>query len=251
VAGKTNRWLANRVDVVATTYPDAFAGIPTRRLAVVGNPIRPGFLEETPRAEARRSFDLDPKRPTLLVYGGSQGAEKINEAVIGLLARKTGDEDDPWQALWITGARAHERFKGRLEGLAGADMVRLVPFVEDMNRAYSAADLVLCRAGSASLAEASAWERPMIAVPFPWAADDHQRRNAAFFAESGACRVLEEQDLTPESLGRAVDSILGSPDLRGKMAEASADLARPEAAAELARLVLDTAGRARNASNSS
>jgi len=241
VAGKTNRWLAPRVTAVATTYPEAFARAGRiRRLVATGNPIRRRVLPPASAAQGRERFGLDPGRPTLLVCGGSQGAKRLNDALLEFLASPGLEEIANLQILWIAGAANYEQVRERLRNRGGEGRARLVPFIEEMGLAYAAADAVLCRAGSASLAEAAAWGLPAIAVPLPWAADDHQRRNAEWFAQGGACVVIEEQGLNARQLAGALASVLGDPVARGAMSEAARRLARPQAARDLARLVLET-----------
>ncbi|MCX7016448.1 MAG: undecaprenyldiphospho-muramoylpentapeptide beta-N-acetylglucosaminyltransferase [Candidatus Sumerlaeota bacterium] len=241
VAGKTNRWLAPRVTAVATTYPKAFARAGRiRRLVATGNPIRRRVLPPASPAQGRERFGLDPERPTLLVCGGSQGAKRLNDALLEFLASPGAREIGNLQFLWIAGAANVEQVRERLRGAGGGEgRARLVPFIEDMGLAYAVSDVVLCRAGSASLAEAAAWGLPAIVVPLPWAADDHQRRNAEWFAKEGACLVVEERRLNARQLTEALASILGDPVARRAMSEAARRLARPRAARDLARLALE------------
>jgi UDP-N-acetylglucosamine--N-acetylmuramyl-(pentapeptide) pyrophosphoryl-undecaprenol N-acetylglucosamine transferase len=243
VAGKTNRWLAKRTAAVATTYAGAFGDMNLARLETTGNPIRKSVLAGCPKEKARRHFGLKPDCPTLLVSGGSQGAMRLNEALLSLLGQKERASGATWQALWIAGAgNIEEVEKGLAETGPPLLFVKIVPFAVEMGLAYAAADAVLCRAGSNSLGEAAAFGLPMIAVPFPWAAENHQLRNALHYAEAGACIVLEESSFSPESVMDTVDSILGDDERRSRMSEAARSLARPDAARSLARLVFEIAG---------
>lgn len=251
VAGKTNRWLARHAAVVATTYPNSFANVRVKKLVLTGNPLRESVLEPMDQAEARQHFNLDGSRPTLLVFGASQGARGVNRAVLGLLERISGIHDLQWQLLWITGAAHFESISAQLSELSCQTVVKAVPFVQEIGTAYAAADVVVCRASSSSLAEAAAWGRPMIAVPFPYAADDHQRHNAQYFADAGACVAIDERNLTPERLLEEVQKLFSSPDLRAQMSDAARRLRRPLAAADLARVVLDVARSRRNQINGS
>ena len=243
VAGKTNRWLAKRAAAVATTFAEAFSGMALARLETTGNPLRKSVLEGGSKKGARRHFGLKPDCRTLLVSGGSQGAMRLNEVLLALLERKELASGVEWQALWIAGAANITDVEKRLEDSGPSSLhFKAVSFVEEMGLAYSAANAVLCRAGSNSLGEAAAFGLPMIAVPFPWAAEDHQLRNARHYAEAGACMVLEEADLSPETIVQTVDSILCYEEKRTSMSKASMSLARPNAASNLARLALEIAG---------
>lgn len=241
VAGKANRWLAGRAAAVATTFPDAFAHRRARRVVVTGNPLRQSILAPVEREEARGHFHLDAIAPTLLVFGASQGAQRLNHTLLDLLERYAGPDGLPWQIIWITGAGHFEAVSARVRQCACAASVRVFPFIEQMGAAYAAADVVVCRASSSSLAEGAAWGRPMIAVPYPHAAEDHQRQNARFFAQAGACVVLEESELAPRRLMREAGRLLEDGALRDSMSQAALALARPDAARHLAELVLETA----------
>ncbi len=243
IAGKTNRWLARRATAVATTFAGAFDGMQLSRVETTGNPIRKSVLEGCSKEDARLHFGLASDRPTLLISGGSQGAMRLNEALFSFLDRQELASGVDWQALWIAGEGNIEGVEKRLDEIGSpAQRVKVIPFVEKMGLAYSAADAVLCRAGSNSLGEAAAFGLPMIAVPFPWSAEGHQLRNAQHYADAGACIVLEEADLCPDAIVQTVDSIVGSKEKRLAMSEAARSLARPDAAADLARLVFEIAG---------
>lgn len=245
IAGKANRWLARRVAVVATTFPQAFSSVHGVQAVETGNPIRERVLAKVPKKEALAHFRLDSQRLTLLASGGSQGAQRLNEALIRFLAYPPRGAASRVQIIWLAGTRNRDWVERQLQGIDAPSPLRLVPFLEEMSLAYAAADAILCRAGSASLAEAAAWGLPMIAVPFPWAADDHQRLNAEFFAKAGACVVLEERDLDARGLSAAIELILGDEERRRRMSQAALGLARPDAARNLARLTLEALRKAR------
>jgi UDP-N-acetylglucosamine--N-acetylmuramyl-(pentapeptide) pyrophosphoryl-undecaprenol N-acetylglucosamine transferase len=197
---------------------NSFPGIATRRLAadaqavylgfddarkhltsdancvLTGNPVRNG-LSGADRNEAMRVFNLDPTKKTILVFGGSQGAHAINEAVLaGLLAgRLVGQVPKNYQLLWLTGKRDYTEVNARAGDMAASHA--LFPYEHRMNLAYAAADVAVARAGALTLAELEMCGVPAILVPFPHAAGDHQRKNAASFAALGFAEVIDETKL--------------------------------------------------------
>lgn len=168
---------------------------------VVGTPIRPELLSAPPRDEACRKFGLDPARPVVLVFGGSQGARALNHGVpLSLRALK-----DPPQVLHLAGrGKAEETAR-----LYGAQSAVVRDYTEDMAAAYSAADLVICRAGASTLAELAALKKPSVLVPYPHAAADHQTANARVFATAGAAVLMPESQLE-RKLGAIARDLLQS-----------------------------------------
>ncbi|HEX9613889.1 MAG TPA: undecaprenyldiphospho-muramoylpentapeptide beta-N-acetylglucosaminyltransferase, partial [Bacteroidota bacterium] len=170
--GATTKLLAGRVDKVFLAFEDSKQWLRcTRETEIVGTPTRSSMATAT-KAEALRFFGLSPDRPVMLISGGSQGSAALNAAVFGLL-------DNPWiegvQLVWQTGeahfAPVNEKLKGRTVGWVG-------PFIGSMELAYAAADLVVCRAGAATIAELTRAGKPSVLIPYPHAVADHQTRNA-------------------------------------------------------------------------
>jgi UDP-N-acetylglucosamine--N-acetylmuramyl-(pentapeptide) pyrophosphoryl-undecaprenol N-acetylglucosamine transferase len=194
-------------------YPD--------RVHVLGNPLREGITEGTREAGIMK-FCLDPRLKTLLILGGSQGARRINEAVCDALdslsaaqsvqvIHQTGLSDIPWV----------------VKRYAEASIVNHVsPFLDDMADALATSDLVLGRAGATTLAEVAAVGRASILVPYPHAADNHQYHNAKAFEDAGAAVLLQDSQLTGETLSRFVADLVNDEERRLGMAEAARGLAR-------------------------
>ncbi len=228
--GVTTRLLAARADEVHIAFESTRALLPrARKVVVAGNPVRSG-LTRISAEDARRRFGLSPDRGTVLVFGGSQGASSINRAVAGMLARF---RSEGVQLIWQTGRTDYESMHEKA-GSAGDIAVR--EFIDDMNAAYSAATLVVCRAGATSIAEITALGKPSVLIPYPHAAGDHQRRNARALEISGAARVVDETEIA--KLERVVFSLLSDKDSLTRIAEASGRMGRPEAAAAIAHAVL-------------
>lgn len=227
--GLATRFLARWADRVCVQF-DAAAGALGGRATVetTGSPIPPREPEEADFADR-----LDPGLPTVGVFGGSQGARALNEAVLGMA--REDPEATPWNLVWQTGAADHARIAG-----AAAWPGRFVarPFFRPMAAVWPLLDLVVCRAGAMTLAEVTAWGVPSILVPYPHATADHQTANARAMADAGAAILVAEADLTPRRLENLVSGLLADPDRRERMAAAARGLARPDAAATVADRVL-------------
>jgi len=170
-------------------------------IIVTGNPVRASILGGS-RNEAMKTFGLDPNKQTILVLGGSQGARAINNAVLKSLQNKT--LTDKYQLLWQTGKGDYKDVTARAGDKASG--CSLFPFADRMDLVYAATDVAVARAGALTLAELAAAGIPSILVPYPHAAEDHQRKNAQEFAQRGLAVVVDQNDLDKTDLiGAAVD----------------------------------------------
>ncbi len=201
---------------------------------VSGNPARSFVLQSA--AVARMRFGLHEDRPTLLVFGGSRGARSINNAVLQWLDEITVSANLVWQ----TGALDFERIKSKV---TLSPSVWVAPYIEDMGMAYSAADLVLCRAGASSIAELTNLGKPSVLVPFPYATGDHQRHNARALVKSGAAMVVEDDSLAERESIKNILELLNESERLQKMGEASLKLAYPDAARQLALRIISLANK--------
>lgn len=204
----------------------AAAFFPNRATVVTGTPARPEILRLPPRAEAAAGFGLDPARPTLVVTGGSQGAHRLNE----LCAQAAASLPPDTQVLHIAGSSDFARV---LEITAGRAGYKVLGFCDQMPAAYAIADLIIARAGASSLTEIALAGLPSILVPYPFAADDHQTRNAEVFAQAGAATLVHERDLSAAHLAATATAILLDPAARNRMRQATRTLAVPAAAAQV------------------
>lgn len=237
--GFTTRLLSRWARQVHLGFPEAGAqlrpGARTEVLAL-GNPIRPPD-PSLDRAECRRRFGLGADSVVLLVVGGSQGSRALNEALLGALERVARAElaapPAGVEILWATGPTHIEGVQARLARL-GFDWVRAHGYIDAMPAALAAADVAVSRAGAMATAELLAWGRPMLLVPLPTAAADHQTFNARVLEQAGAAVMLVERDLTPARLWTEVLSLAGDDERRGRMIAAARGRARPNAAREIA-----------------
>jgi UDP-N-acetylglucosamine--N-acetylmuramyl-(pentapeptide) pyrophosphoryl-undecaprenol N-acetylglucosamine transferase len=223
--GFTNKLLGRFVEVVFTAFPEAKKSFAAEKVRQLGNPIRRELMDNFLRANvAHPKFQL-------LVFGGSQGAHAVNQAMtkaIPLLA-----ELHPKLAvLHQTGKKDLQEVRDAYpkEGLE----VEVVEFIEDMSKAYASADLVVCRAGATTLAELTVCKKPSVLIPFPYAADNHQEVNARSMVEAGAALMLKESDLTPESLAQTIRELVADREKLGRMEKAAGLLGHPEASKEIA-----------------
>lgn len=222
--GVTNKLLARKALCVCTAYDEAARFFPPERVVLTGNPVRPALLEAsmTP-AEARRAIGFDPDRPLVLVVGGSLGARTINESMAGGLDALLADGS--MQILWQTGRSGEQT---GIDATAGRADVRATPFISDMATAYRAADLVVARAGAGTISELQLLGKPVILVPSPNVAEDHQRKNALALEERGAA-VMVLDDAARTELVPAIQRLMADPDARRRLSENIAKMALTQA----------------------
>ena len=223
VPGFANRVVAKFVSAAAVHFEETAKYF--RNARVTGVPVRQAFFEIP-------EWQVGP-RQNVLIFGGSQGAHAINQAVITAVAKllervvniravhQTGDRDyNDAMAAYAQTSGAFEAFR----------------FIDDMPSFFAHAELIVCRSGASTVAEIAAAGKPAIFIPFPRAADDHQKRNAEALERVGAAVMLEESELTPESLVETISVLLGDPQRLQKMGEAAHALAHPNAASEIAQM---------------
>jgi UDP-N-acetylglucosamine--N-acetylmuramyl-(pentapeptide) pyrophosphoryl-undecaprenol N-acetylglucosamine transferase len=224
--GFTNRVLRPFVRRAACAYEETRAAFGDKGV-VTGNPVRDGFAR-LPQREHRHPL-------TLLAFGGSQGSRALNRALVAALPHLPGSER--LRIVHQTGERMRDEVASAYADAGRTDEV--LPFLDDMVARMTVADLVLSRSGATTCAELTVGGRAAILGPFAAAADDHQRTNAKTLQDAGAARMIEERDLTGESLAREVSALVDQPSRISAMESAARRLGRPDAAARVADLVLD------------
>ena len=231
VPGFANRVVAPMVNAAAVHFPETARSF--RRAQVTGVPVRRQFFEIAPRPAGAP--------PTLLAFGGSQGATALNRALAASLPaliralpglhilHQTGERDyNDAQAAYLQAGISAE----------------VSPFIDDMAGVFARADLLLCRSGASTVAEVTAAGKPAVFVPFPRAADDHQRRNAEALAQAGAAVVIPEAELTAERLVETVSRLMTDRARLAAMGAAARRLAHPDAARTIAEMAARLAGEA-------
>lgn len=242
VPGLANRLAARFARRVGVGVPAAVAAFPPGRAVLVGNPVRPELLRldrAARRADALAAFGLEPRRRTLFVFGGSQGARRINQALIAATA--LWPEPGTIQVLHACGRRDEAGVRTAWRAAdpeARGLLVRVVAFVERMDLAYAAADLAVTRAGAMTMAELTAVGMPAVMVPLPHATAGHQAANARAAAEAGGARVIPDERLDGHTLVATAAPLLAEPGELAHMSKAMLGLARPRAAEDMAALVL-------------
>jgi UDP-N-acetylglucosamine--N-acetylmuramyl-(pentapeptide) pyrophosphoryl-undecaprenol N-acetylglucosamine transferase len=220
--GFTNRWLARFVDKAAVTFEAALPYFRGKGV-VTGNPVRREFFDIRPKSR-------DATRFSMLVFGGSQGARAINEAVIAALPNLAARRD-VLRITHQTGEADFDKVQAAYADAGWAEQAQVRRYIDDMVAEFEAADLIISRAGATTTAELVAAGKAALMIPFPQAADDHQRKNAEALQEAGAARLILQQELTGERLAKEIEALIGAPDELTRMEEASRQLARGDAAA--------------------
>ena len=241
VPGLANRTFARPARRVALAFAEARRGFPRRaRTVVTGNPVREEILSvpaERDRLakEARRAFDLEDERRTVVVFGGSQGALHLNRSVVDAIGRLDADD---LQVLLLTGAAHEATVRAVLSPQVGV-VARVVGFLERMPLAYAVADLVIARAGATTVAEVSACGLPSLLIPYPYATGRHQEANARALQRAGASTMVLDDALDGRVLAERIGWLLSDADRLRAMGERASAWARPDAADALARVVLE------------
>ena len=232
VPGFANRVVARFVSGAAVHFEETAKYF--RRAAVTGVPVRQAFFEIPVLLNKKRGGT-----PTVLVFGGSQGAHAINEAMIRCLP-ELRRQAPGIHIIHQTGERDYNGALAAYKSLG--ESAEVFRFIDDMPAAFARADLVVCRSGASTVAEITAAGKPAIFVPFPRAADDHQRVNAEALARSGAAVVVEESKLEGVWLAETVAALLGDARRLETMSEAARGLAHPDAARDIAAMAARVAG---------
>ncbi|MBR4151833.1 MAG: undecaprenyldiphospho-muramoylpentapeptide beta-N-acetylglucosaminyltransferase [Selenomonadaceae bacterium] len=236
VAGVTNKILSKFVNKIAVGTQDALKNFPADKTIYTGNPIRAEVLLAN-REDGLKEFGFTTDKPIVLISGGSRGARSINDAMIGVL--KSAAVKNSAQFLHVTGKGEFDSVTSKLTDVLDAPNIKVVPYLYNMPQAMAMADLAIFRAGATGLAELTARGIPSILIPYPYAAENHQEFNARTLVDAGAARMILNKDLTAELLQKNLDELLSSSEKLKSMAAASLSLGKPNAADEIADLILE------------
>lgn len=234
VAGLTVRFFSSRARATYLGFPEAVQTLPEsarRNAFVTGNPIAPPPRPLPDRPAARLAWGLSPSiERVLLIFGGSQGSRAVNDAVAHWLPTRLPER---WGAIWITGRAEHARLQHHAN-----DRVRVVAYQQPMAEAYAASDLAVARAGAMSTAELCAWGVPMVLIPLPTAAADHQTQNAAALAGADAARMIMQSTLHDGALSETLDLLCSQPAQLVSMGQAARIRARTDASQVIASHII-------------
>ncbi|MEG0294656.1 undecaprenyldiphospho-muramoylpentapeptide beta-N-acetylglucosaminyltransferase [Enterococcus sp.] len=234
VPGVTNKFLARYVDRIGISFEDSASYFPASKTRLVGNP-RAQEVRGIEKSSILEKYHLDPKKKTVLIFAGSQGAKKINDAIIKALP--TFAKKD-YQILYSTGERYYEELEESIGMTKDAFVnISIQPYINEMAEVMANCDLLIGRAGASSIAELTSLGLPAILIPSPYVTNDHQTKNAQSLVEVGAVAMITDAELTETNLVAKVDEIMNQPALHEQMAQASKTQGIPDAASRLYALV--------------
>lgn len=238
--GLTNKWLANNVQKICVSQEGMETYFPKEKLVITGNPVRKEIVaasqeySDSKRIEALKFFGLSPEKKTLLAVGGSLGARTINQAILAGIPQLV---EAGIQVIWQCGKFYHEEMVAKLAEVPSKEGVVLLEFLQRMDLAYAAADVVVSRAGALAISELCLVKKPVIFVPSPNVAEDHQRKNAeALVARDAALMVLDKEAI--ENMVPMVINLLQDEDRQKELANNIGKLAKPNAAETIATEVI-------------
>lgn len=226
--GWTNRRLAWFVDKATVSFQEALPYFRGKGV-LTGNPVRSEFFEIPAKPRDAKRFDL-------LIFGGSQGARAINDAMIAALPR-LAEAKNVLRVTHQTGEGEFDKVQHGYEAAGWQEQVEVKRYIDNMVGEFTQADLIICRAGATTSAELVAAGKAAIMIPFPLAADDHQRKNAEALEKGGAARMILQKDLSGERLAQEIVGLLDAPEEITRMEAASRKLARKDAAAATVDLI--------------
>lgn len=237
-AGVTNKLLAKRASKICVAYEGMDRFFPSDKIILTGNPVRQNILQNNiSKADARKAFQLDPEKKTILIIGGSLGARTINESILQHLSDIRNSDV---QFIWQTGKVYKEAIAKRLEGEEPLANLHITDFISDMASAYAAADMVISRAGASSISEFCLLGMPVILVPSPNVAEDHQTKNALALVNKQAAVYVKDAE-APEKLINTALSIVNDESKLNELHQNILGMALKNSAERIAEEVLKIA----------
>ena len=237
-AGVTNKLLARKAKRICVAYDDMERFFPAEKIIKTGNPVRQALMDnKITKEEARKTMGLDPSRKTILLVGGSLGARTVNESV---MAHLDTIRNSDIQFIWQTGKYYSDEIARRLSQEEACPNLTVTDFISDMAVAYSAADLVVSRAGASSISEFCLIGKPVILVPSPNVAEDHQTKNAMALVNRQAAICIKDAEATDKLIETAITTV-NNPDTLASLSENILKLALPNSADIIAQEVIKLA----------
>lgn len=231
-AGLTNKWLKKKVKQICVAYEGMDKYFPASKLNLTGNPIRKNLLDLPDRTKAIKSFNLDERKKTILVLGGSLGARTINESIaqnLDLLAK------EDYQVLWQTGKLYHNEMLTRSKN-TNKEQLKVLEFIKNMDEAYAAADIIITRAGALSVSELQVVGKPVIFVPSPNVAEDHQTKNAQALTKENAALMVADAQAVKDLLPKAFE-LLEDTEKQKQLSENIKKMAKPTATENIVSII--------------
>ena len=234
--GKTNRNVGKKAKAICVAYDHLDQWFPSEKIHFTGNPLRANITLNGTREEAAEFFHLDPSKPVALLVGGSQGALGINK---GISAQLAAFKENDLQLIWQTGKMYYEQAQAEVKALGLEDQVKPTVFIERMDLAYGIADVVISRAGAMSISELALVQKPVIFVPLPTAAEDHQTKNAQQLVDAEAAIMVRNAE-TEQELVPALFRLKDDRELQAKMSTNIGKFARPNAANDIVQVIVES-----------
>tara|TARA_B100001079_G_scaffold258887_1_gene257528 strand:+ start:74 stop:1207 length:1134 start_codon:yes stop_codon:yes gene_type:complete len=217
--GITTRWFANKASLICIAFKINDKNL-KHKIVLTGNPIRNNIVLGE-KSLALKEHNLDERKKTVFVFGGSQGSAFLNKSMEKIINRFNGISV---QILWQTGDNEYNNYKKYM-----SDSIKVTPFINDMASAYALSDLVVCRSGALTLSEVTACGKPSILIPFAAAAGNHQLKNAKILYDTGASILFEEKDLNHDNLFNKINHLVNNKVKLDEMSSASKTLGKPNA----------------------
>jgi len=222
--GKANLWLSKYSETVCISYPDTLKYFTNaKKVVVTGNPVRKQFFGIR-REDSRKKLGISPDENIVFITGGSLGAKSVNDAVVKMV---TTHEICNFRIILASGKRDYIEIAGRLSG--HKNVIEVKDYIFDQHLYMSAADLLVCRAGAITCSEAAILGRACIMIPYPFAAGDHQSKNAAAFTEIGAAKIISDKNLSPDNLFTTINDLFSDRETLKKIGDMAFSLAYPNA----------------------
>lgn len=237
-AGVTNKLLSKKARKICVAYDDMERFFPADRIQKTGNPLRPNIKEaiKIDKKTAKKELGFHPADPLIVVLGGSLGARTVNEAVQASL---TNIVDSGASLLWQTGKRFHDEYK-RWARESDSSRLQIVPFLNNMDKVFAAADLVVSRAGASTISEIQYLGVPAVLIPSPNVAEDHQRKNAEALSSRGAAVTVLDSEAV-EKLPQVIEQLVNNGGVRELMGAKAKEMGIADADTELARIAIELA----------
>ena len=230
--GVTVKLLSGKVDEVLVGFADAKARLPkAKKIEVTGTPtkLKKQVLSEKQKEEIKKQLAIKSNLPIALIYGGSQGAKSINNALLGILENKLNEN---YHIIWAVGQKQYDDIKQSLKTMGlninNVKNATIVPYIYNMQEVMNLSDIIVARSGAMTITEVSLLGKPAIFVPFPYATENHQEYNAKVLANVGAAEIILDKDLKHDILNSKIQEILNSKDLQQKMSKNAEKIAIPD-----------------------
>ncbi len=232
--GKTNRFVAKFASKICAAFEESIRYFPPQKVIVTGNPVREEILSAK-RDSARLALDIPSENKCLLIAGASQGAKSINSSVIRALAQWKGRD---LTIIHLAGEKNYEEVLGKTEKYReeGKPDYRCLAFMKDIALAYASCDLAVCRAGATTIAELTARGVPSIMIPYPYAAENHQEKNARWLEKKGAALMIKDEEL-PAKFEETISRLLENDAELASMSASAAALGKPDALEQILKVL--------------